>query len=218
MDIYKIREERLRLLMTERFNNRQVQLAAAIDRKPDYISRILAGKKHLGEELAREIEKKLKLPERWLDQPVKGSPGVPGTAKDSAEYIVVAPYAGAGAKSMAHSPYAAGAPFPKAVLQDLGVSLDHGAVAEMPDESMGSTLRAGTLLLIDQSPGEPQDNELYAILYGKTLRIRRLLSDGASGHWILRSDNLDRVRFPDTISPFNNLTLVGRVVYACGRV
>lgn len=216
MDIYKIREERLRLLMAERFNNRQVQLAAAVDRKPDYISRILAGKKRLGEELAREMEKQLKLPDRWLDQALKGSPGVPKGSV--AEYIVVAPYAGPGAKSLAHSPYAGGAPFPKAVLEELGVALEHCAVAEMPDESMGSTLRAGTLLLIDQAPGEPQDNELYAVLYGKTLRIRRLLSDGTSGHWILRSDNLDRVRFPDTISPFNNLTLVGRIIYACGRV
>lgn len=68
MDIYKIRRENLHNLIESSFDGRQRRLADAIDRQPDYISRVLGGSKKLGEKLAREIEEKLRLGERWLDR------------------------------------------------------------------------------------------------------------------------------------------------------
>lgn len=67
MDVYETRRERLRSLITDRFEGIQARLAAAIDRQADYVSRCLRGTKRIGEEFARHIEKTLGLPDLWLD-------------------------------------------------------------------------------------------------------------------------------------------------------
>ena len=56
-------------LMNEKYDMRQSNLARAIDRKPDYIWRVLNRQKGFGETLARDIERILTLPDRWLDDP-----------------------------------------------------------------------------------------------------------------------------------------------------
>ncbi len=67
MDIYEIRKSNLSRLIKEQFEGTQRRLADAIDRQPDYISRVLKGTKNVGEKLAREIEQTLGLSVGWLD-------------------------------------------------------------------------------------------------------------------------------------------------------
>lgn len=67
MDIYEIRRSNLSRLIKEQFEGKQRRLADAIDRQPDYISRVLKGTKNVGEKLAREIEQTLGLSMGWLD-------------------------------------------------------------------------------------------------------------------------------------------------------
>ena len=67
MDVFEIRKKRLRELINSNFDGVQRRFADAIDRQPDYVSRILKGTKRLGEQLARDIESTLGLPPRWLD-------------------------------------------------------------------------------------------------------------------------------------------------------
>src|SRR5690554_4398553 len=68
MDIYETRRDNLAKLIEDSFEGRQRRLADAIDRQPDYISRVLGGSKRLGKKLARDIEPKLNLGEGWLDR------------------------------------------------------------------------------------------------------------------------------------------------------
>ena len=69
METSELRVQKLRTLIRVRFNGVQRNLAEAIERQPDYISRCLTGKKRIGEDLARDIERLLKLPPFWLDRP-----------------------------------------------------------------------------------------------------------------------------------------------------
>ena len=78
-DIYQLRRENLRRLINEKFDRKQKRLADAIERQPDYISRILKGHKNLGEDLARTIETMLNLEQGWLDRR-------PSIAEDAADY------------------------------------------------------------------------------------------------------------------------------------
>lgn len=72
MDIFEIRRQNLRDLITKRFNGRIAGLADAIDRAPSYISRCVTGKpehrKRIGEQLARDIELRLEIPLLSLDR------------------------------------------------------------------------------------------------------------------------------------------------------
>lgn len=71
MDIYEIRRENLRAIVKTRFNGKITGLAEAVDRAHSYISRCLTKnethRKNIGEELARDIEIKLRMPPLALD-------------------------------------------------------------------------------------------------------------------------------------------------------
>jgi hypothetical protein len=63
-----IRRSNLRFLLSHRFGGRQVDLAGAVGRPADYISRLLRGVVGLGEDVARDFERRLDLPAFWLDR------------------------------------------------------------------------------------------------------------------------------------------------------
>lgn len=69
-DKYDVRQAKLRELLTTKFDGSQRALADAIQREASYISRVLStgkNRKNIAEDLAREIERKLVLPELYLD-------------------------------------------------------------------------------------------------------------------------------------------------------
>ena len=72
MDIQDTREQRLAQVLEKQFGGSIARLADRVDREPSYFSRVFssegtAGKKRIGERLARDIEAKLGLPRLWLD-------------------------------------------------------------------------------------------------------------------------------------------------------
>ena len=71
MDIYEIRRENLRAIVKSRFSGKITGLAEAVDRAHSYISRCLTKnathRKNIGEELARDIEKRLGMHPLALD-------------------------------------------------------------------------------------------------------------------------------------------------------
>lgn len=74
MDRYEIRRQNLLRLKKERFNERNVDLARAIDREASYVSRMLypdgkAGRKRISEVMIGIIEEALGLPKGYLDNP-----------------------------------------------------------------------------------------------------------------------------------------------------
>ncbi len=87
MDIQDTREQRLAQIMAEQFDGSIARLSDRLDRDPSYFSRIFsdegkAGKKRIGEHLARDIEAKLGLPRLWLDGDAQDAP------PDAAENII----------------------------------------------------------------------------------------------------------------------------------
>ncbi|GGE75759.1 hypothetical protein GCM10011533_30140 [Streptosporangium jomthongense] len=70
MDIHKVRRDNLSRLIRSQFDGKQRALADAIDRQPDYISRVLKGTKNIGEGFARHVEESVGLRKGWLDQAI----------------------------------------------------------------------------------------------------------------------------------------------------
>ena len=68
MTIAQTRQRALRALIERRFGGVQARFGIAIGRQADYVSRLLSGKKALGEKLAREIEQTLGLSPGELDR------------------------------------------------------------------------------------------------------------------------------------------------------
>lgn len=64
------RQARVRELIRERFDGNQTKFAEAVGCEQNYISRVLSNgehRKNIGEQMARRIEKSLRLPALWLD-------------------------------------------------------------------------------------------------------------------------------------------------------
>lgn len=72
MDLAKVRERRVRLLINQRFEGVASRLALAIGRSANQVSRWFSedpnNHRNIGERLARDIEQRLGLPASWLDQ------------------------------------------------------------------------------------------------------------------------------------------------------
>lgn len=77
MGIHEIRRRRLIELLHAKFGGRQVDLARALGRPANYISRCLstnaAHRKPIGEKFARHVEATLGLPDYWMDEGTMGA-------------------------------------------------------------------------------------------------------------------------------------------------
>ena len=59
---------KLKRLMREEYDGKQVRLAEQLDVQPDYLSRMFRGVKGLSSDMARKYEKRLNKPKYWLDE------------------------------------------------------------------------------------------------------------------------------------------------------
>lgn len=194
-------------VMNENFERRQSNLARAIHRKPDYIWRVLNGRKGFGETLARDIERLLTLPEGWLDDPANSttSGGIP----DAASRIIVVPL-------YQQTGDAEGVPVrvEKLAINDGGEH--HLATIDMDDQSMTLSIPQGDQVIINTADKTPSDGLLFYIRHGATAKIRRITLD-SGGQWIIRCDTADKMRHPDVRIPESELKIIGRVLWAAGR-
>lgn len=66
--IEQIRRENLQYLIIELFDGKQVKFANAMDiRQPNYVSRMVTGKKGIGDDMCRRIEALCDKPVNWMD-------------------------------------------------------------------------------------------------------------------------------------------------------
>lgn len=87
-DLRKIRQERLNELLRTQY--KATDLARLVGVVDNYISRAKTGKKGIGEESAREWERKLGLPAYWFDQPSQGDLGISPQIGQKSNYPIAA--------------------------------------------------------------------------------------------------------------------------------
>jgi hypothetical protein len=106
--------------------------------------------------------------------------------------------------------------FKSSWLSGAGVRTKGGLVCgEQRDDSMAPYLGAGDVYMLDTDQVEVADGQVYALLYGRDIRLRRL-SRRFDGGLILRADN---ARHPEEIlsaEDAGRIKVVGRVVWRAG--
>lgn len=88
-------------------------------------------------------------------------------------------------------------------------------------DSNWPTLSDGEVLLVDLSRRDPSNGNMYA-LYDpdNAVIIKRLIRD-MTGGWIIRSDNQDKLRYPDmpiSDEGIQDVEIIGRVVWRGGGI
>lgn len=247
MDIYETRRQNLRILVKEQFNGRIASLAEATERAPSYLSRCLTDnpshRKGIGERFAREIEDRLLLPDRWLDQArdpgaihfpnskLKASETITGllpidvwdddTPVDSDEVAVpflreVEVSAGAG-RFVVEENTDATLRFSKKELRSNGVQFDKARCVTVRGNSMLPILRDGATIGVNtaiNSIGDVVDGDLYAISHGGQLRVKQVYRMPTG----IRLRSFNRDEHPDEDYAFDDLEhedmhIIGRVFW-----
>lgn len=207
--VAEIRVLNLTRLMNEKFEKRQSNLARAIERKPDYIWRVLNRKKGFGETLARDIERLLALPDKWLDDPANST--ITGDIPSAeSRIIMVLPYGATGKND------AEGMPIRIEKLMLPSESEVNLAMVEMEDQAMSLSIPKGDQIVINTVATSPVDGQLFFIRHGNATKVRRLTLD-ANEKWVIRCDTTDKMRYPDVIISEQELRILGQVVWAAGR-
>ncbi|HFH3937373.1 LexA family transcriptional regulator [Pseudomonas aeruginosa] len=108
---------------------------------------------------------------------------------------------------------------PRKLVISLGVDASKCVFIKSPDAGMEPYIFDGDLVLVDQSQREIIDKMVYAFIGPDSRVSLRRISIQLSGQVVLRSDNSDKIRFPDenvSHSEIGSLPIFGRVRWRMG--
>ncbi|WNO05981.1 LexA family transcriptional regulator [Rhodoferax mekongensis] len=190
-----------------------------------YLTQLLTEGFRFGEKSARALEKKLRLPDGFMDSSAESevrsvevweSPDdLPEGVFAIVPRVAIQLSAGSGAISegeMDLPPLAFRADWLK---KKNVTSRDNLRVCEVSGDSMEGYLYDGDSVLIDIGQRDLVDNEVYAIRYGDELRIKRI-GKRFDGGIIIKSDN-PRYQ-PESLSPSEaeQIHIIGRKIWRGG--
>ncbi|KJK19079.1 LexA family transcriptional regulator [Pseudomonas sp. 2(2015)] len=108
--------------------------------------------------------------------------------------------------------------FKREWLKAKGAKAEHLIVIYAEGESMWPTINDRDVLLIDRSKVDPMDRQVFVLAGGDGTIVKRLVQ-APLGQWVLRSDNEDKVSYPDRYflrSNGNEHRIIGKVIWRGG--
>lgn len=108
--------------------------------------------------------------------------------------------------------------FKREWLKAKGAKAEHLIVIYAEGESMWPTINDRDVLLIDRSKVDPMDRQVFVLAGGDGTNVKRLVQ-APLGQWVLRSDNEDKVNYPDRyylLSNGNEHRIIGKVIWRGG--
>lgn len=147
--------------------------------------------------------------------------GVP----DEKDYAVIPQYTAKGSSGNGymndHVEINGGLAFKRDWLKRMSLNADHLRVIYNQGDSNWPTLSDGEVLLVDVSRRDPGNGNMYALYDPDSqIIIKRLIRD-ISGGWVIRSDNQDKMRYPDmpiSDQGMREVEIIGRVVWRGGGI
>lgn len=223
------RIDKTKALIRDRFGSNQARFARAIKRSPNLVWQYLNGHRVMGEKFARHIERTLRLPKGWLDEPThpnqvqEGTPAVAWSAHSEAEFndievpVIheVEAEEDSGRKSVKED-FEARFRFDQATLDRAGVYPEHVVSAYVSGNSMEPLLSDGAVVGIDTNNHTITDGRLYAIDHDGHLRIKQLYRVPASNGIRIRSFNHSEHPDEEYAADYvqQHIRIIGRVFWS----
>ena len=217
MTLKQIRRSNLQAVIDRRFGGVQTRFASAVGRQGDYVSRLVTGRKSLGEKLAREIEAILGMTPGELDQPA--APAVAVSAVQNHfqlggtvpilrwDQLVLDDH---GTMSAQHAQAAQVAT--QFAPRPSGMS-DNAYALPVQGPAMEPEFREGWLVYVDPDTVAQHGDFVVARLEGRAVPIlRQLVMEGGVSY--LRATNPTQ---PEPLVPLAAGQILGRVIYQ-GRI
>jgi len=158
----------------------------------------------------------LKVSERSLDH---------GHSPSENDYALIPQYDARGACGDGalndHVEVTGGLAFKRDWLRRMGAKPQHLFVIYATGSSMEPYIFEGDVVLFDSADTTPRDRQVYAIRRPDgSLSIKRMAQQ-ISGSWLIRSDNLDKTRYPDeevSAASMDDVPIMGRVIWRGGAL
>lgn len=222
MTLAEIRRKNLRKWMDQN-GMKSGELATAIGRGRAYASLLFREDRHFGEKSARRIEQKLRMPVLHLDSLGKPSLNVsdwgsPLELQDGLHALVPHVLLGIDEEKGEVVSVVSGLPplgFTRQWLLARGVTnRDELRFCRVNGSAMEPLLHDGDVAMIDRAQHGLVEGGVYAIRYGREIRVRKLFST-LEGRILIRCINQD---FPDeTVSPdAKSFSVLGRKLWRGG--
>lgn len=218
MDIEEIRRNNLDRLIREQYKT-QAAFVQETGANQGEISTLLNKKRVFGERKARKLEKLAGLPEGWFDREEKigntiavidGNDIPSGAIRiRHVNLTVEAGIDGFSINQIDPSEESAPSYITRAQLTELGCRAENLIEITVHGGSMEPRIFAGDIVRINTAATTPKDGRVYVLNFEGTVVIKRLFRE--AGGWIIRSDNPDKIRYPDRT--FNDrIFVIGEVV------
>lgn len=216
MDINEIRRKKLRNLIEKAKS--QTEFAEKIGKDPSYLSQVagINPSKNIGTRVARSIEKKLKLPEGWMDQDHSGHPAVQEESEEYGAQPIIPVYtitAGMGRGRFVESEQVLKiVVVNQSTLRDMRLSgTGHGIVAVYADgESMEPTIPPKSIVFVDRNQRELRDG-VYLVRLENMVYVKRI--QRLPGHKVkVISDNPVYGTFDVDLKNGDDFEILGKVV------
>lgn len=144
---------------------------------------------------------------------------------DEKDYAVIPQYTAKGSSGNGylndHVEVLGGLAFKRDWLKRMSLNADNLRVIYNQGDSNWPTLTDGEVLLVDVSRRDPSNGKMYAIYDpDNEIIIKRLIRD-LTGGWLIRSDNQDKMRYPDmpiSDQGIREVEIIGRVVWRGGGI
>lgn len=216
---------RLRLIGLTAELGSQKLLADRLECSPSQLGQYAGGHRRIGDKFARKVEEKFGHGAGWMDQPIEDERLNSPEESDFAmiPQLDLSASCGDGCYED-HVVVKGGLAFKRSSLAAFGVPEISARVIHACGGSMEPTIQDGCVVLLNISDTEPREGRVYAIVQPDGgLVLKRLVRDylpvlGGQG-WVMRSDNADKIKFPDKILPPDDRTvIVGRAVWNDNRL
>lgn len=226
--------------MASRFEGKQVKIAEALDKTPNYISRCLSmtmapeHRKNIGEEFAREIESKLGLSRYQLDQPNFGEAA---TVERGVEATLAGPISVWGDETpldedevsiplLKDVRVAAGSGYAveefdsgkrirmgKHTLRNQGVQFDQAVCVTVRGNSMEPALPEGSTVGVNLAATSVKDGKVYVLRQDGELRVKQLYRLPGNG---LRLRSFNRAEHDD--EDYTSQQMIDKDISIMGKV
>lgn len=232
------RAKRLREIIDTRFGGNQAEFSRAVGKSPSLIWQYLNGHRQIGERFAREIERKLRLQNGWLDglerlnvedrqQPYPtdelyffGGMDAWDSNTPLREDEVELPLfrevelsAGSGSTQVIEN-HGAKLRFARSTLRRAGVPAEAAACAYVRGNSMEPVMPDGTCVGVNTADKSIKDGEIYAIDHGGLLRVKYLYRRPGGGIRIVSQNSAEHP--PEDLTAeevASDVRIIGRVFW-----
>jgi len=205
--IVKLRLQNTIAIVNTSFNGNWTAFAAKIGKARSYVSDIKNGHKlQFTEKLARIIEEKCGLPEKFLDR-------IPGEKPLEDKVLLIPRLKSSTTKTSKDSSDLFAVD--KALIKSLGWTLTNLCILTASGESMSPTIKHNSIALIDTSQTKTLEGKIYALSKNSEIFLRRVFRQIGGSGYEAKSDNekYGNLAFKDG----GNVKVIGRVVYLLGQ-